>query len=154
SQKLLVAPLFDLTVAARATADDNLAWELWELANAYPAQQTKTDLPTVAIAGDEMWLKTKRILLRRRLPRRKGRLRPVGLRWRRKEEFRGEWEASRRHWSVCSYPPEDLVIENYGDYLKKKGKSILSEERARTEPFTTSLLDGIDLRETIRNWHE
>ena len=29
-----------------------------------------------------------------------------------------------------------------------------SEERARTEPFTTSLLDGIDLRETIRNWHE
>jgi hypothetical protein len=24
----------------------------------------------------------------------------------------------------------------------------------RTEPFSTSLLDGIDLRETIRNWHE
>ena len=56
--------------------------------------------------------------------------------------------------SICSYPPEDLVIEDYGRFLKKKGKSILSEERARTEPFTTSLLDGIDLRETIRNWHE
>ena len=24
----------------------------------------------------------------------------------------------------------------------------------RTEPFTTSILDGIDIRETIRNWHE
>jgi len=36
----------------------------------------------------------------------------------------------------------------------KKGKSILSEERARVEPFSTSILDGIDLRETIRNWHE
>ena len=31
---------------------------------------------------------------------------------------------------------------------------MLSEERTRTEPFTTSVLDGIDIRETIRNWHE
>jgi hypothetical protein len=36
------------------------------------------------------------------------------------------------------------VIEDYGRFLKKKGKSILSEERVRVEPFTTSLLDGID----------
>jgi hypothetical protein len=110
---------------------------------------------TVEISGEEMWQKTKRILLRRRLPRKKARLRPVGLRGRKKEAFPGEWKKEHRgRWSICSYPPEDLVIENYGDFLKKKGKSILSEERARTEPFTTSLLDGIDLRETIRNWHE
>ena len=46
------------------------------------------------------------------------------------------------------------MIEDYGRLIKKKAKSILSEERTRTEPFRTSLLDGIDLRETIRNWHE
>lgn len=155
SEKQLVAGLFDLTVAARSIADDNFGWELWEMANAYPFQKTATDLMTVQISGEEMWLKTKRIFLRRRLPRKKARLRPVGLRGRKKESFPREWErSSRRHWSICSYPPEDLVIENYGDFLRKKGKSILSEERARTEPFTTSLLDGIDLRETIRNWHE
>jgi hypothetical protein len=155
SQNQLVAGLFDLTVAARSTADDNFAWELWEMANAYPHQKTATDLMTVQISGEEMWMKTKRILLRRRLPRKKARLRPVGLRRRKKETSPGEWEKSRRgRWTICSYPPEDLVIENYGDFLKKKGKSILSEERARTEPFTTSLLDGIDLRETIHNWHE
>ena len=55
---------------------------------------------------------------------------------------------------ICSYPPEDLVIEDYGRFLKKKGKSILSEERVRVEPFTTSILDGIDMRETIRKWYE
>ena len=55
---------------------------------------------------------------------------------------------------ICSYPPEDLVIEDYGRFLKRKGKSILSEERVRVEPFTTSILDGIDLRETIRKWYE
>ena len=31
---------------------------------------------------------------------------------------------------------------------------MLSEERARTVPFTTSVLDGIDVRETIRHWTE
>jgi hypothetical protein len=47
-----------------------------------------------------------------------------------------------------------MVIEDFGRFLKKKGKSVLSEERATVEPFTASLLDGIDLRETIRNWHD
>jgi hypothetical protein len=46
------------------------------------------------------------------------------------------------------------VVEDYGRFLKKKGKSILSEERTRVEPFTTSILDGIDMRETIRRWYE
>ena len=55
--------------------------------------------------------------------------------------------------AICSYPPEDLVIEEYGRFLKQKAKAILSEERVRVEPFTTSILDGIDIRETIRNWH-
>ncbi|HVN07025.1 MAG TPA: hypothetical protein VMT86_21555, partial [Bryobacteraceae bacterium] len=109
---------------------------------------------TVRISGEEVWLDTKRIRLRRRLPSLKRRLRPVGLKPRKKEKFPGEWAQQLDGTSICSYPPEDLVVEDYGRFLKKKGKSILSEERAHSEPFTTSLLDGIDLRETIRNWHQ
>ena len=81
-------------------------------------------------------------------------MRPFGLKPRKKEKFPGEWASELNGASICSYPPEDIVIEDFGRFLKKKGKSILSEERATVEPFTTSLLDGIDLRETIRNWHE
>jgi hypothetical protein len=92
--------------------------------------------------------------LRRRLPSKKRRLRPLGLKARKKEKIPGEWATELNGASICSYPPEDLVIEDYGRFLKKKGKSLLSEERSRTEPFTTSLLDGIDIRETIRNWHQ
>jgi hypothetical protein len=150
----LVAGLFDLTVAARAVVDDNYGWEVWETAGRYPPQKTASDLMTVRIEGEEVWLDTKKIRLRRRLPSSKRRLRPVGLRPRKKEAFPGEWATKLDGTSICSYPPEDLVIEDYGRFLKKKGKSILSEERVRTEPFSTSLLDGIDLRETIRNWHE
>jgi hypothetical protein len=150
----LMPGIFDLTVAARSIVDDNYGWEVWETAGRYPPQKTASDLETVRISGEEVWLDTKRIHLRRRLPSVKRRLRPVGLKPRKKEAFPGEWASQLDGNSICSYPPEDLVIEDYGRFLKKKGKGILSEERARTEPFTTSLLDGIDLRETIRNWHE
>jgi hypothetical protein len=150
----LSAGLFDLTVAARSVADDNYAWEVWEAAGRYPPQKTESDLPTASIRGEEVWLDTRRIRLRRRLPSTKGRLRPFGLKPRKKEKFPGEWASQLNGNSICSYPPEDLVIEDYARFLKKKGKSILSTERTRIEPFMTSILDGIDMRETVRRWHE
>jgi hypothetical protein len=150
----LAARIFDITVAARSVVDDNYAWEVWEAANRYPYQKAASDLMTVRISGEEVWLDTKKMRLRRRLPSKKRRLRPVGLKARKKEKVPGEWATQLNGASICSYPPEDLVIEDYGRFLKKKGKSLLSEERSRTEPFTTSLLDGIDIRETIRNWHQ
>ena len=150
----LSAGLYDLAVAARAVADDNYAWEVWEVAGRYPPQNTASDLVTVRVSGEEMWMDTRRIRLRRRLPSPKRRLRPVGLKPRKKEKFPGEWASQLNGAGICSYPPEDLVIEDYGRFLKQKGKSILSEERVLIEPFTTSILDGIDMRETIRKWYE
>jgi hypothetical protein len=150
----LTAGLFDLTVAARSIVGDNYAWEVWQAAGRYPPQQEKCEIDTIKISGEEIWRDTKRIRLRRRLPRPKQQLRPAGLKPRKKEKFAGEWAREFHGEAICSYPPEDIVIEDYGRFLKKKAKSILSEERSRTEPFSTSLLDGVDLRETIRNWHE
>jgi len=150
----LAAGIFDLTVAARGVADDNFAWDVWETAGRYPPQRTSSDLPNVRISGEEMWRDTRRIRLRRRLPSTKRRLRPFGLKPRKKEKFPGEWASQVNGSGICSYPPEDLVVEEYGRFLKQKGKSILSEERVRVEPFTTSILDGIDMRETIRRWYE
>ena len=150
----LSAGIYDLTLAARSIADDNYAWDVWQAAGKYPPQKLASGLLTVNISGDEVWLDTRRIRLRRRLPSTKRRLKPVGLKRRKKEKFPGEWASQLNGAGICSYPPEDLVIEDYGRYLKQKGKSILSEERVRVEPFTTSILDGIDLRETIRKWYE
>lgn len=150
----LTAALFDLTIAARSIVDENYAWEVWETASRYGPQQTASDIPTVNISGDEVWLNTRRIHLRRRLPSTKRRMGRLGLKPRKKEKFPGEWASELNGANICSYPPEDMVIENFGRFLKKKGKSVLSEERTTVEPFTSSLLDGIDLRETIRNWHD
>ncbi|MDX2152293.1 MAG: hypothetical protein SFV54_16265 [Bryobacteraceae bacterium] len=151
---LLVANLFDLTVAARSVVDDNYGWEVWAAAQRYPPQRAESDLETVNLSGDEVFLRTRKLRLRRRLPRPKQRLRPRGLKERKKEPRPGEWARELDGQSICSYPPEDLVIEEYGRFLKQKAKSLVSEERVRVEPFTTSIFDGVDLRETIRNWHE
>jgi hypothetical protein len=150
----LTPGVFDLCVAARSIVDDNYGWEVWESAGRYPAQQDKSDLPTVQLSGEEVHINTRRVRLHRRLPRFKQQLRPSSLKKRPKEKTPGEWAQSLTGASICSYPPEDLVVENYGRFLKQKAKSILSEERERVEPFTTSMLDGIDIRETIRNWHQ
>lgn len=149
----LTAGVFDLTVAARGIVDDNFGWEIWDSANRYPAQKAQSDLETVSLSAEEVYINTRRVMLRRRLPRFKQRPR-FGVKKRKKERYPGEWAEQLDGSSICSYPPEDLVIENYGRFLKQKAKSILSEERERVEPFVTSLLDGIDIRETIRNWHE
>lgn len=149
----LTAGAYDLAVAARSIVDDNYGWEVWQMANRYLAQSEHSSLETVRLNAGEIWLNTKRLRIRRRLPRPKQRLKPSGLKPRKKEKFAGEWAQQTNGEAICSYPPEDLVIEDYGRFLKKKAKSMLSEERVRIEPFTTSILDGIDIRETIRNWH-
>lgn len=151
----LVPGIYDLTLAARSIVDDNFAYEVWQMANRFTVQQTEDPpLITLNLSGEEVWIRTRKIRIRRRLPRIKQMLKPHRLKQRKKESFPNEWARQTDGMAICSYPPEDLVIENYGRFLKKYAKSVVSEERSHSEPFTTSVLDGIDLRETIRNWHE
>ncbi len=51
----------------------------------------------------------------------------------------------------CSWPPEDLIIENFRDYVGKRALSLARVGTTRVEPFETSLLDGIDIRATMRD---
>lgn len=151
----LIPGVYDLTLGARAIVDDNYAYEVWQMANRYAVQQTEDPpLETLNLSGEEVWIRTRKLRIRRRLPRMKQMLKPAGLKSRKREKFKGEWASQTSGTSICSYPPEDLVIENYGRFVKQRAKTTLSEERSRIEPFATSMLDGIDLRETVRNWHK
>lgn len=151
----LVPGVYDLTLASRSIVDDNYAWEVWQIANRFSVQQTaEDDIETLNVSGEEVWLRTRKLRIRRRLPQMKQRLKPSGLKAHKREKFKGEWASQTDGQSICSYPPEDLVIENYGRFLKSYAKTMLSEERSLVEPFASSMRDGIDLRETVRNWHE
>jgi len=153
---MLIPDLYDLLAAARSCVSENFAWELHRLATACPWQrEVAPGLVTARIRADEMYDGVRRLRLeqRRRRPKRPD-WRQLFKRGRKQERFSGEWLLGFDDDAICSYPPEDVVIENFGRYLQKRGRSILCEERSRTVPFTTSILDGIDVRETIRHWSE
>ena len=151
---MLLPDLFQMLAAARGCLDDNFAYAFFRLAARYPWQKDAADLPTLRLSAAELWSATRRIRFRpREQVRGKGR---SGIKTmnRKKEKRPGDWLEGFDDPYICSYPPEDLSIEEYGRNLKRIGARQLSEEASRSEPFSASLLDGIDMRETIRNLHE
>ncbi|HVS03215.1 MAG TPA: hypothetical protein VMT16_10640 [Thermoanaerobaculia bacterium] len=152
-QGLLVPGLFEWVVAARGVADDNFAWEVFSVARTYPWQEEEAELPTVRVDGDELDLGTRRVRFRRRFFRVKQRPVRVPVRERAETDDPLEWLAGF-DGGLCSHPPEDVEVEGYGRYLQQKAISILSAERRRSQPFVAGMLDGLDIRETLRHWHD
>lgn len=150
AQGLLVPGLYEWVVAARGVADDNLAWEIFETARCFPFQEEAAEIETARIDGSELDLGLRRVRFRRRFFRVKQRPLRVPVRERPAPASPEEWLGGFRQGGLCSFPPEDLVIEDYGCFLRRKAAGVVSAERQRSEPFTTGLLDGIDLRETLR----
>lgn len=150
---MLMADLYQLLVAARGCVDDNFAYAFCRLATCYPWQTEAADLPTITLSPEEIWGGVRRLRFRPRQKRTKG-LSGLNFLKRKRERHPGEWLEGFDDPSSCSYPQEDIVIEGYGEFLKRKGSLQLSEEMTRCERFSSSLLDGIDMRETLRHLPE
>lgn len=148
----LVPSFYQLVVAARGAADDNFAYELWDKGSEYPWQTETPELPVIRLSGEDLFLDQKRIRFHRRLKTFRRRLVPVPVKKKPREKAPGEWKRSFDRYTICSYPPEDVVVEGYGKYLQEKALKIKTEENARIVPFVSSMMDGIDVRETVRNW--
>ena len=62
----------------------------------------------------------------------------------------------RYRWNprgMCSHVPEDEYVESFNTHVRSKAMRLLSEDLVKAEQFTSSVKDGIDFRETLRNWH-
>ena len=150
---MLLPDLFQLLTAARGCIDDNFAYAFFRLAVFYPWQTESGDLADIRITPEEIWGGSRQIRFRPRQKRHKG-LSRLGFLKRKRERRPGEWLEGFDDPSICSYPPEDLTIEAYGAFLKAKGSMQLSEEQTRSQKFSASMLDGIDMRETLANIHQ
>ncbi|MEE9612185.1 MAG: hypothetical protein V3W19_13095, partial [Desulfatiglandales bacterium] len=148
----LVPNFYQLIVAARGAVDDNFAYEVWDKASDYPWQTDKPDLPVLRLRAEDLFLDQKRIKFHRRLKTFRRRLVPMPVRKKKREKIPGEWKRDFQGLFICSHPPEDVVIEGYGHYLQKKALEIKSEENTRIVPFVSSMLDGLDIRQTLREW--
>lgn len=146
----LVPTLFQLLTAAKGCVSHNYARNVWRVATAYPLRKNVDGLEERDLKVEDVWGDSK--ILRFHLTQRS----------RKERDFRSRLSKGRSDYkfepmggfTICSYPPEDVVVENFGDFLQKKGTQILTEAGAQSIPFTTSIEDGIDTRETIRHWAE
>jgi hypothetical protein len=151
--------LYEISVGARGIVDGDYGYEVYELASSYPPQEDKaTDLPWFRIRNGRGAVQGReerfRLLARWQEPP----METVRLGFRRRptKELRQYWKEQwdhSIHFGICSWPPEDDVQERFMDYIRKRALRIVTEDRRQVQEFSTSLLDGIDIRETTRNWH-
>jgi hypothetical protein len=145
----LMPDLYQILSAAKGCVDHNYAYEVWELATEYPFLRNIDGLQELDLSIEDIWKNSK--LLKFHL---KQRSRKEGHGYKKrpdKSKFRFKPPGI---FSICSYPVEDKIVESFGNFLKKKGAQILTEESSKTIPFSTSLEDGVDIRETVRHWYE
>ncbi|RUM87043.1 MAG: hypothetical protein DSZ24_07085 [Thermodesulfatator sp.] len=157
NQALLSARLtpdfYQLVVAARGAGGDDFAWHFWEVGTRYPYQTETPEIMSLDLRLEDLQRPHRKVRFLKRLHPLHLRRRLVPLR-RRPERRPGEFKAAWKGEVICSFPPEDLVIENFGREVMRRALRVISEELRRVEPFLASLKDGLDLRETIRHWPE
>lgn len=147
--------LYSLALAAKQSVGDDYAIQVVETAARYPYQGEGRPWEEIGFGVDgratlpEVGL----LLAKNRLP-------GSAVRWERLEltppppkPKTEEWEQRWNPYSACSHPPEDSRIESFRAHVMEQGKALIGADLARTEKFTTSIMDGIDIRETIRHWY-
>ena len=153
----LTPDLFTLTLAAKQTAGDAFALSLLETARKYPYQRetssaSESDFVHVGMARavfPDIGVGT----IKSRLGGSASIWRRISLKPKPTPFERQEWAQRWNPFGMCSWPPEDEAIESFHTHVREQAKTLLGEDLARTEKFTTSIKDGLDMRETLRNWH-
>jgi hypothetical protein len=159
----LTPDLYTLVVAAQQTAGDDFALALAETARSYAFDAVGADAthssdfeePGLARMGINqaelpVWGTGPMVS---RLPGQVLSWRTCELRPRPQKEDQTRWRQRWDPFGMCSWPPEDDRIESFHRHVREQAQAIMGADLARTEKFTTSVRDGIDIRETLRNWH-
>jgi len=150
----LTPDLYTLATAAKQVAGDEFAIALVETAREYPPQSRPPVLHAAQIGseagvlGDDPPMR-----FASRLPGPLRAWRNVQLRPQPDRRHRTAWQQRWNPYRQCSWPPEDERIESFNAHVREQARALLAQDLARSEKFTASMKDGLDLRETLRNWH-
>jgi hypothetical protein len=146
--------LYTLVIAAKQTAGDQFALHVAETAREYPYTQFIGREP-IKLGIDRGRLPSgETVRLISRLPGPPLAWRSCQLQRRPERRERDQWRMKWNPYSQCSWPPEDKQIEDFRAHVFDRARAVMGADLARTEKFTTSILDGIDIRDTLRHWYE
>ena len=152
-ERRLTPDLYTLAIGSQQFAGDQFALHVMETARRYPFNG-KTQWQTISMGLDQARLPDGDIV------RTINRLAGPPVVWRTLELNKRPDKKEQKLWQMrwnpfrqCSWPPEDVAIERFRTHTFEKAMQVIGQDLARVEKFTTSVQDGIDIRETLRNWH-
>ena len=149
----LTPDLYTIVMAAKQTVGDGYALHVAEQARRYPFDAA-SNLPSVSVGIERLRLPDGGIAQHvNRLPGPPVEWRSCQLQ--RRASFREKrlWAMRWNPLAQCSWPLEDELIEDFRAHVSNRALAIMGADLANTEKFTTSIKDGIDIRETLRHWH-
>jgi hypothetical protein len=150
----LTPDLYALVVAAKQVVGDSFAIALAETARQYPYQEKSSGFGQARMGMEEGALGDgAEMPMDSRLPGPPRVWRSLSLKPQPKPDKRKHWAQRWNPFTQCSWPPEDDRIESFHAHVREQARALLAEDLARSEKFTSSVKDGIDIRETLRNWH-
>lgn len=150
----LTPDLYTLAVAAKQIGGDAFSIALVEAARDYPFQRVENSLETLTLSVDKAAIDESTILnMKNRLTETFFEWRNLNLKAEPDVQKQENWKYQWNPHGQCSWPPEDDKIESFNTHVREQSKLLLSNDLARTEKFTSSVKDGIDIRDTLRNWH-
>lgn len=145
--------LYTLITAAQQIAGDQFAIHLAETARQY-LYHNDDEYPEIRFGVDSVVLPDLSCLQAvSRLPGHPMVWRSCKLQARPERKQQIEWEKTWNPFGQCSWPPEDIAIESFRTHIKEAALDLLGSDLAQTEKFSASIKDGLDIRETLRNWH-
>jgi len=148
--------LYTLTVAAKQVGGDSFAVSLVETAKDFPYQtQDQEGYDTVAFGmGRGEMADGEVVSLKNRLAGERKVWRTLPLRPEPEVRKQKLWKYFWDPYGQCSWTPEDRKIESFNLHVREQARALIGEDLARSEKFTSSIKDGIDIRETLRHWYE
>ncbi len=145
--------LITLIEAAKQVFGDDYAIELLKTAKDYRLQQSD-DTPELRMAPGVAEIPFHgQFEMVSRLPGQEMTWRTLELKKEPDIEERHRWEQVWDPRKQCSWPPEDSRIESFNSHVRNQAREMLNQDLARVEEFSSSMKDGLDMRETLRNWH-
>ena len=152
----IVPDLYNLLLSAKQTLGDDYGIELLELAKKYPYIETD-NLPIIDIDENTFMLAGKKITLKRKLPNfsldpnSNNKWEALELKRKKKDDLSDDHLSEWFFFGFYSHIPEDVVLEGFIDRLENKALNEINKE-AKVKEFNGSFLDGVDIRETIRDY--
>lgn len=150
----LTPALYDIVIGSQQTCGDAFAVHVAETARDYTSLGF-TPYPQITFGIDRARLPDGDIVeLDNRLPGQPVVWKSLQLTRKPKKPEKDQWKLRWNPFSQCSWPPEDEAIENFRAHLFDRARAVMGADLVRTEPFTTSIMDGVDIRDTLRHWYE